>query len=1044
MAHHDSTFGAAGEGDEEQFLEEEPITPSLEPSKYLDDGDVETGVADDDDARNHERSPDGTPSSIHVAASPSMGPPPLPMVDMTSQLISDEAVTPRLVPLASPGLPLVSPLIGRSGPLSGSYFPENIIGRSELDISGDTIDNASSHGSYHSPAQESEHNPGPDNDRQAQAVDPEIEESRAHSPDDYFMRPHSEGEGQAIFNLPLTASETGSVEDQTQGPTKENTVSSNHEQIPEYENEHFHYDPNVHIHEKYPSFDGSIFSPPLNLHESETAAIDVRSPGETDAFHENDSVKPTEQGLHAGGNLESAKVNAGRIPEDTVDIVKDVQMSREESINVTAPELSKDLLTRRQDLASPSQPQSSPVELKSIVSHHPQTSVWQEKLDIKAVECKVRDQQLSPPPFPFMQSWDREAILNLTQRRRSYQGSGSKGRIRYGWDGPSSDSGMDLDAAKSDSGLKQPNALDLSEEETDLQATYYNEDASPHEGILTRQRYEMMLRPRIMEGDTLEEFDVEPEAFASVSDAITPVQHAWTNPEEDQHDRLDPQDHSSLDPGDSDLTHSETDEVAIEKALRTERTPYFLGDTNMGYDSSPLPDTTYSQPEDEDAGGYLLHKDHETPSQQDLVMNQDVSGPTGKQVPSDLKVITPDNSQATTSMEAQTQLILPDNAVLLTPQHTQSSTGLQEIVAHARNSEAKDIERQEDAQAARRSPRLLRRRPNLDSSVALTAWPSSQQPNQARAHDISSNNNKTTSPTAKPEEKTEEDTIRVKPTQTTLPSLTKGLHTPLGYFTTLASLPSYFNQQVDVLAVATANSTSPKRASAGPRDHHTTLHTTDASLKTSSTSVNIFRPSKTALPALEKGDVVLLRDFKVQRRRGSMELLSTESSAWAIFHALSEVQTGATSIVKDEVTISGPPVEFGEAELRRSRDLMTWWEDEGQFHFVPAHETETRVTRSRQMLSESEEPQPDSAGLEGDKSAQDIKSPQQHASSRKLKVHTSVDPPLQHELRDGTRYIDPSPGSPVPMLHELRDGTKWFDFTAGSSRPGSGSSADSH
>lgn len=75
----------------------------------------------------------------------------------------------------------------------------------------------------------------------------------------------------------------------------------------------------------------------------------------------------------------------------------------------------------------------------------------------------------------------------------------------------------------------------------------------------------------------------------------------------------------------------------------------------------------------------------------------------------------------------------------------------------------------------------------------------------------------------------------------------------------------------------------------------------------------------------------MLRDFKVQPFQRRPSLLSTDSSAWAVFSKGSDVQ------------IRGPPVEFGAEERGFARGLWDWWAslgDDARMRFenaVPEH-----------------------------------------------------------------------------------------------------------
>ncbi|KAL6722185.1 hypothetical protein ACLMJK_001292 [Lecanora helva] len=150
--------------------------------------------------------------------------------------------------------------------------------------------------------------------------------------------------------------------------------------------------------------------------------------------------------------------------------------------------------------------------------------------------------------------------------------------------------------------------------------------------------------------------------------------------------------------------------------------------------------------------------------------------------------------------------------------------------------------------------------------------------------------------------------------------LPPGFRTTLSYFVSLTTLQSHFSLSVDILAIA-LNASHVTRATSGPRDYHQNIYLTDPSSSTSKkpiTTVQIFRSYNKCFPVIEKGDAVLLRDFKVQSFQRQLALLSTQSSAWAVFRKQAEVQ------------IRGPPVELGAEERGFARGLWRWWDGLGQ------------------------------------------------------------------------------------------------------------------
>jgi hypothetical protein len=183
-------------------------------------------------------------------------------------------------------------------------------------------------------------------------------------------------------------------------------------------------------------------------------------------------------------------------------------------------------------------------------------------------------------------------------------------------------------------------------------------------------------------------------------------------------------------------------------------------------------------------------------------------------------------------------------------------------------------------------------------------------------------------------------------------SPTKGLLTPLSYYTPLSNLAtrlnvpasqSYRDPGIDLLVVVSKSSTPPQRAEKGPRDYFTTLSVTDAFLWPRSVRVQVFRPWKAALPRAEKGDAILLRGFEVLSTKAitGFGLKSGEDAAWCVWRfetvsggalddrskplwARRENERNAKGSRPREET-RGPPVEIGEEEREHVRELRGWW-----------------------------------------------------------------------------------------------------------------------
>lgn len=148
--------------------------------------------------------------------------------------------------------------------------------------------------------------------------------------------------------------------------------------------------------------------------------------------------------------------------------------------------------------------------------------------------------------------------------------------------------------------------------------------------------------------------------------------------------------------------------------------------------------------------------------------------------------------------------------------------------------------------------------------------------------------------------------------------LNRNLRTELADFKSLKILRYELNKKLDVLAIATSIPSAPERAKNGPRHYSITFHVTDPSIAPAgATEVQILRPYKEALPAVDVGDGILLRNFAVVslKNRGFGLRSDSESSSWVVFKA------------KNEVQVKGPPVEYGEAESNHVTQMKVWYEN---------------------------------------------------------------------------------------------------------------------
>ncbi|KAL8905092.1 MAG: hypothetical protein Q9171_006811 [Xanthocarpia ochracea] len=252
-----------------------------------------------------------------------------------------------------------------------------------------------------------------------------------------------------------------------------------------------------------------------------------------------------------------------------------------------------------------------------------------------------------------------------------------------------------------------------------------------------------------------------------------------------------------------------------------------------------------------------------------------------------------------------------------------------------------------------------------------------------------------------------------------------GLRTSHAYYSPLSNLPSHFNATTSTLSIILA-STPIARANFGPRDYHTTLFLTDPSslqenrnsqsfnsfqtnnLNTSAfTIARLFRPARLSLPYKPKqGDIILLRSCAVTSYSRTASLLSSNSSAWALF-----------SHGHSEPVISGPPVEFGAEERGYVRGLWEWWE---QLDGVVKEGVLEAVDERVKKMEEKEEREK-TKGLR-------LKGMGLRLAPGMGKGKGSE----RHELRDGKEWSDDfempkTPRKGKGVRHELRDGKAWVD-----------------
>ncbi|KAL3462563.1 hypothetical protein BJX64DRAFT_288254 [Aspergillus heterothallicus] len=239
-----------------------------------------------------------------------------------------------------------------------------------------------------------------------------------------------------------------------------------------------------------------------------------------------------------------------------------------------------------------------------------------------------------------------------------------------------------------------------------------------------------------------------------------------------------------------------------------------------------------------------------------------------------------------------------------------------------------------------------------------------------------------------------------------------GLRSKLSYFAPLATLIDHYNTLVDTISIASEVQSAIKAAS-GKKDFILTLQLTDPSMAGTAIYAQILRPYKSALPSLQEGDAILLRNFRVKSFNHSVILVSDSISAWAVYSASS-----------DDPEVAGPPAELGDEEKTFATDLRQWYL-EGGSAMVADNQLQASIGR------ESREGTPDSSIALSDAGDMDMAlrevrgDTSSSRGSRRRKSHRRI---TIHELRDGRRYTEVGSSPGEGSIHELRDGTVYANL----------------
>ena len=257
-----------------------------------------------------------------------------------------------------------------------------------------------------------------------------------------------------------------------------------------------------------------------------------------------------------------------------------------------------------------------------------------------------------------------------------------------------------------------------------------------------------------------------------------------------------------------------------------------------------------------------------------------------------------------------------------------------------------------------------------------------------------------------PQEAADDTLLTPYPVKTPKPEPNRhatGLRTSLSYYAPLSALVDSFNTLIDTLSIVISVS-QPQRAKSGTRDYYTTIQVTDPSLNGRTTTAQIFRRYKRAIPRPVQGDIILLRNFKVCAFNHTMMLQSVESSSWAVFNQGEP----------DAMKTTGPPVEVGDEEKEHVAELRKLYVE----GVVAVSETGS-IRTSRASTGTFSTASSESGAI--DNRTRGGSTPRR---SRRGRSSTSRRVTI-HELRNGRRYTDS--GSDRDSIHELRDGTLYVN-----------------
>ena len=979
--------------------------------------------------------------------------------------------TPRLGPLPSPWLPIVSPLIRHSG-VSTSFFPDSWNRLSALDASGDHEQPvttpeariASNHPSAPSPDVEQLSSPSPVESEMMRATESEVAARDARFEANPPIIDVSQNFDQSLQPMPGASSyeevrqprplplerAQPSMDDSDSDLAFLNTSSVEPLNSIQSIGSHWGNLADTMATLQSPIESSLLTSADMLVSPSELPHEMTEKISQFDAqtlYTPHEEARPISTATHLGLALQQESVNAESeksLPQVPID---------PSFVNIL--ESAAESITESEEYAEA--PSKTLEQIRG-------PGLWTDKLNVSAVDAESQH-VYTAPPFPFQQQWHRRPtsqrsrrssnyalldgaseeipddessdvedisdssqpleVIDLENERHDAVETNNDVRVSSPAPSPSRDDEKRQQSAQmssEDEKVSNLKALDGSQRAVDLDSS--NEDATSSE------RSANMVKKAIP-SIALSPTEKTPDLEASKVDGLGKV--TGTNINEAQDLSTDNIDGRDLPP---DSAHSSI--------------PTIDGVVAIGREGSQNEQMPIRRQELTVASSRPITESAKPSSLSDEVLDKNLRN----------QLVTPENTQQEgPDSQLQDQTGKPGQEISLppTPQNTQEDADVRPTaelpIEPATKISIPQTQKMplptstDEVTERRRSPRLSRKFPASQGVTEVVSpyfiprrasqmWNQDQivtrsvltaiKPSQALASDASQMTEEQNKPT---DVSMTQEEFR---SGSELPALPKtGLKTSLSYYTLLSLLQDHFAQSVDVLALSTTISAETQKAKSGPRDWHTTLHLTDPSLQgNKAITIQIFRPYKNALPQVQRGHVILLRSFKVQSQRRKCMLLSTESSAWAVFSFHKE--TGHEISDSDAVVV-GPPVEYGSEEMSYAAELKKWWEVEGESQYPP----EKNGVQTGKAMPETE-------NGEGGEITHVLRDGTIYQDNTEGGEQVGA-PGTYHELRDGTLYRDPTverifksdrksreseaDKGETAVSHELRNGTVYQDIT---------------